>query len=451
MGLSVVRDLREMRAPAGPEEIERFETDVFAGFVLARCAAGLSDNTIRSDVSHLEQVRTWFGKPLWDMLPPDADVYFGTVLGPVPIPTRLARAQAIKTYFEFLELRHKVEIHNLTGWIVECPIDEINRPRGRLNAKLRIPPAAEQIARLFAGWRGEVATCRKFGPVARNYAAAKLMSEVGLRVNEARQLDLADIKWDLGRFGKLHVRHGKGARGSGPRERMVPLINGAGRILRWFVEDVWCQLGDDPARLGAPLFCSERRNADGTAAWVSGETLRAGLAEAAVRHLPEWPDSLTPHVLRHFCAGNARSLLGCHDDELHPCSSHARRGRVACRAGPRRCASEGTGDMRWNLRLAAANRGIWKASELQRQLADHGLVVSAGKMSGLWSGSPASIKLEDLDIICAVLGCGVEEILIPEPDKVNRPVTDAEPTASTGTSGPTVTPKRRDGRSLPPE
>lgn len=27
---------------------------------------------------------------------------------------------------------------------------------------------------------------------------------------------------ELGRFGKLHVRHGKGARGSGPRERMVP-------------------------------------------------------------------------------------------------------------------------------------------------------------------------------------------------------------------------------------
>ena len=26
--------------------------------------------------------------------------------------------------------------------------------------------------------------------------------------------------------------------------------------------------------------------------------------------------------------------------------------------------------MKWNLRLAAANRGIWKASELQRMLAD---------------------------------------------------------------------------------
>ena len=48
----------------------------------------------------------------------------------------------------------------------------------------------------------------------------------------------------------------------------------------------------------------------------------------------------------------------------------------------------GAAAMKWNLRLAAANRGIWKASELQRMLADHGLAISAGKMSGLWSGQP---------------------------------------------------------------
>lgn len=106
--------------------------------------------------------------------------------------------------------------------------------------------------------------------------------------------------------------------------------------------------------------------------------------------------------------------------------------------------------MRWNLRLAAANRGIWKASELQQQLAEAGLVISAGKMSGLWSGGPASVKLADLDVLCAVLGCGVEELLIPEPDTVSRPVPEAEPRAATGTHSLAVTPKRRDGRSLPP-
>jgi DNA-binding Xre family transcriptional regulator len=104
--------------------------------------------------------------------------------------------------------------------------------------------------------------------------------------------------------------------------------------------------------------------------------------------------------------------------------------------------------MKWNLRLTAANRGIWKASDLQRMLAEHGLVISAGKMSGLWSGQPASIKLDDLDVICAVLGCQIGEVLIPEPDKVTRPITDEAPTAAA--VGAPAEPKRRDGRSLPP-
>jgi DNA-binding Xre family transcriptional regulator len=108
--------------------------------------------------------------------------------------------------------------------------------------------------------------------------------------------------------------------------------------------------------------------------------------------------------------------------------------------------------MRWNLRLAAANRGIWKASELQHLLAEHGLVISAGKMSHLWSGEPASMKLDDLDIICVALGCQVGELLIPEPDKVTRPAASPEhKEAAASASRPVrVVPRRRDGRSLPP-
>jgi DNA-binding Xre family transcriptional regulator len=106
--------------------------------------------------------------------------------------------------------------------------------------------------------------------------------------------------------------------------------------------------------------------------------------------------------------------------------------------------------MKWNLRLAAANRGIWKASELQRMLAERGMVISAGKMSGLWSGNPNAVKLHDLDVLCAVLGCGIEELLIPEPDTVAAaaPTTD-EQTAAVGEPRP-VAPRARSGRSLPP-
>jgi DNA-binding Xre family transcriptional regulator len=106
--------------------------------------------------------------------------------------------------------------------------------------------------------------------------------------------------------------------------------------------------------------------------------------------------------------------------------------------------------MKWNLRLAAANRGIWKASEFQRMLADRGLVISTGKMSGLWSGTPNVVKLDELDVICAVLGCGVDELLIPEPETIAAPRPGAEDTsAAVGDTRPVV-PRSRDGRSMPP-
>jgi len=302
VALGVVRDLRQRQVPATAEELEAFETDVLAGFVLARASAGLADSTIRADIGHLEQLRAWFDRPLWELQPADADGYFGRVLRSSSNGLRLARAQSLRTYFQFLELRYQAELHTLTGQVVRCPLDELNTPRGRGGVALRIPPSQQEVQTLFAGWRADLAACRKYAPMARNYAAARLMAEVGLRVNEVRSLDLADVRWELGHFGKLHVRFGKGSRGSGPRQRMVPLINGARRTLAWFVSDVWGHFDDDHTRAGAPLFPSERKHADASARRVGDDALRRGLAEAAGRHLPAWGERLTPHVLRHYCA-----------------------------------------------------------------------------------------------------------------------------------------------------
>ena len=105
--------------------------------------------------------------------------------------------------------------------------------------------------------------------------------------------------------------------------------------------------------------------------------------------------------------------------------------------------------MKWNLRLTAANRGIWKASELQRRLAERGMVISAGKMSGLWSGQPISVKLDDLDVICAALGCQIGELLIPDPVQ-SQAATEEEQTAQAAGQSPGVVPRLRSGRSQPP-
>ena len=106
--------------------------------------------------------------------------------------------------------------------------------------------------------------------------------------------------------------------------------------------------------------------------------------------------------------------------------------------------------MQWNMRLKAAERGIWKSAEMRRRLADAGLELSAGKMSALWSGTPTTVRLEDLDVICAVLDCDPSALLIREPDKVaaRRPSRDQAATADHGPS--TVTPRFGKPKSEPP-
>lgn len=110
--------------------------------------------------------------------------------------------------------------------------------------------------------------------------------------------------------------------------------------------------------------------------------------------------------------------------------------------------------MKWNLRLAAANRNIWQASQMQRLLAERGLVISAGKMSNLWSGKPVMIRLDDLDVICAVLDCRPDELLVAEPETVPAPDAgqqQSQEKAAGDTSGPTkLRPRTGKGRSLPP-
>jgi len=102
-----------------------------------------------------------------------------------------------------------------------------------------------------------------------------------------------------------------------------------------------------------------------------------------------------------------------------------------------------------NLRLAAASRGIWKASELQRLLAGREMVISAGKMPGLWSGQPDTVRLDEPDVICAVLGCDVADLLLPGPGTVPQPAPAASGQATAGEAR-AVTPRPRGGRSLPP-
>ncbi|MDA3644342.1 helix-turn-helix transcriptional regulator [Saccharopolyspora indica] len=80
--------------------------------------------------------------------------------------------------------------------------------------------------------------------------------------------------------------------------------------------------------------------------------------------------------------------------------------------------------MYWNLRLVAAERGIHKMADLQQRLAEHGNKFASGKMYGLWSGRPISVRLDDLAAFCDALDCGVEELFTREPATLPLPAAD---------------------------
>ncbi|MDR2974407.1 MAG: helix-turn-helix transcriptional regulator [Propionibacteriaceae bacterium] len=106
--------------------------------------------------------------------------------------------------------------------------------------------------------------------------------------------------------------------------------------------------------------------------------------------------------------------------------------------------------MLWNLRLKAAERGIWKSAELRRMLADAGLELSMGKMSALWAGNPTTIRLDDLDVICDVLSCGPSDLLVREPEKVAARRVANQKVVGGGDVPPIVRPRIGTPRSTPP-
>ena len=114
--------------------------------------------------------------------------------------------------------------------------------------------------------------------------------------------------------------------------------------------------------------------------------------------------------------------------------------------------------MKWNLRWAAARRDIWRPSDLLKAFEEVGFTPSLSKVAALWSSKPISVRLDDLDKICAALGCTVADLLEAEPAAAAAgDIQQAGQAVSAGRQpdGPARPEPRRGGgrpgpRSLPP-
>ncbi|MEV0322992.1 helix-turn-helix domain-containing protein [Streptomyces sp. NPDC050658] len=70
--------------------------------------------------------------------------------------------------------------------------------------------------------------------------------------------------------------------------------------------------------------------------------------------------------------------------------------------------------MKWNLRRAAAQQGIWRPDQLHAVFRQIGFNPSLSKVAALWSNRPITVRLDDLDMMCTALDCTVNDLLEAE-------------------------------------
>lgn len=202
----------------------QFQTACVDAFVASWRARGFSPVTIDNDIGQLERTLKALGRPAWEVTSEDID----RVIGDLAVQgrktsTRREYVQIFKGFHRFLQARKAPEIEAAFGVRLVCPIDEFNASRhvGDDSPAL-LPPTPERVNEFFDFMKRRIATARKYGPAARDYAMFRTLYHAGLRSEEASLLERPDLHFTRGPFGKLHVRFGKGAHTSGPGHAGFP-------------------------------------------------------------------------------------------------------------------------------------------------------------------------------------------------------------------------------------
>ena len=285
--------------PVAMDEVSASDPAGFQGacveaYLASWTARGFSPVTIENDSGVLERVLALLGRPAWEVTVDDVDrVVGGLAADGLASSTRRGYVQAFKGFHRFLQARKAVEIEAEFGILLVCPVDEFNASRhvGDDSPALLPPPTPERVSEFFDFLKVRIATARKYGPAARDYALFRTLYHAGLRADEAAHLERPDVHFGRGPFGKLHVRFGKAAHTSGPRPRWVPMLDGLDLVLRWFLQDVRGKFPDSPV-----LFPDE-----------SGGDLHRGTIRNRLHRLMELEgrptaDWFSPHALRRACA-----------------------------------------------------------------------------------------------------------------------------------------------------
>lgn len=281
-------------------DLDAFQDELLRRYAeLCECL-NLMPSTAQTNVAQVQRALRRLGRTyVWEIT--DDEVRRLNVLlheGGAGVSTRRSYCSSIRSLFTFLVEEHTQEVARVTGTLIHQPVTRRNSPRVRFSASFarRAPPSVAQIRRVSGRLRERLPRDGRHALAARDLALFETLYLTAVRSNELLSLDVDDVHLHKGRTGELHIRFGKGARGSGPRARWIPLLDGLAELLTWYMRVVRPKLR--PSRKERALFLT----ADGTRLLYRDLVRSLGLRQTQANVRAE--DRFSPHRLRHARASH---------------------------------------------------------------------------------------------------------------------------------------------------
>jgi hypothetical protein len=215
-------------------------------------------------------------------------------------------------------------------------------------------PTALRMDAFFALVRERVGTARVLAAAGCDYASYRTAYYAGLLIEEPVMLDVADLHFDRGPFGKIAVRYREAAKSPGPRLAWVPMLDGRGLILKRYYRPIAysSKPGSTVPSIRTSTPSCHLRRSDAFPSQALYSSVRASAEAQVIRFhrapLPRRVTYQTPALLPAFHANSSAvyrsSSVRCSPDmqrgPLHrkpPASrlEHRRRSATGCVA-PRR-------------------------------------------------------------------------------------------------------------------
>lgn len=295
---NIVKNVDVKKKVPSYEESVKFQARLIGLWEQQQHILGYTAGTITLNIRNVNEILDLRDKFIWELTADDMDKFYEGLVGKgLAYSTRRKYQSNISAFLNYLNSRHSNDIFEKYEVPVPNVIDKFNRHTHRKDdvESCVLPPEPKILERFWIGLKEQMVSARKYATIARDYMAFRLMEKAGLRSFECVMLDVKDIRFDLGDNGKIHVRYGKGSKGTGYKERIVPMLFGLDDLLRWYLKQV------------RPLFTKEKEGAlffSETGKRLSRDVARSSLRRRQLELGFTENELFSPHQLRHAFATN---------------------------------------------------------------------------------------------------------------------------------------------------